>query len=64
MTRDRPTRYLYPLRRDQVKALFYLKEETRRPMSDHLRDAVDRYLAGWGHAGLMGRGRERELRGR
>lgn len=32
-------------------------------MPDHLRDAVDRYLAGWGVAGLMGRGRERELRG-
>ena len=64
MARDRPTRYLYPLRRDQVKALFYLKEETRRPMSDHLRDAVDRYLDTWGHGGLMRRGEEREMRGR
>lgn len=31
-------------------------------MSDHLRVAVDRYLAGWGVGGLMRRGRERELR--
>lgn len=46
-----------------MKALFCLEVETRRPLSDHLRDAVDRYLAGWGLAELMGRGEERDLRG-
>jgi hypothetical protein len=41
-------RYLHPLDRRQVKALYHLKRLTKRPMTDHLREAVDRYLAIWG----------------
>jgi hypothetical protein len=31
-----------------VKALYHLKRLTKRPMTHHLREAVDRYLAMWG----------------
>ena len=33
------------LRRDQVKALFHLKQREGRPMTHLVQEAVDRYLA-------------------
>lgn len=36
--------YQPALRPDQVKALYYLKQQRRRPMTKLLRQAVDEYL--------------------
>jgi hypothetical protein len=46
------------LRRDQIKALFYLKELEGRPMTKLAQEAVDRFLDERGGAGaLIARGR-------
>ena len=37
--------YRPALRPDQVKALYYLKRQMRRPMTRLVREAVDQYLA-------------------
>ena len=37
--------YRPALRPDQVRALFLLKQQRRRPMTRLLREAVDQYLA-------------------
>jgi hypothetical protein len=48
------------LRRDQIKALFYLKELEGRPMTKLAQEAVDRLLDERGGAGaLVARGRAR-----
>jgi len=39
--------YQPALRPDQVKALYYLKRQVRRPMTKLLREAVDLYLAAY-----------------
>jgi hypothetical protein len=36
--------YQPALRSDQVRALYYLKQQRRRPMTRLLREAVDQYL--------------------
>ena len=36
--------YQPALRPDQVQALYYLKQQRRRPMTRLLREAVDQYL--------------------
>ena len=36
--------YQPALRPDQVRALYYLKQQRRRPMTKLLREAVDQYL--------------------
>jgi hypothetical protein len=46
------------LRRDQIKALFYLKELEGRPMTKLAQEAVDRFLDERGGAGaVIARGR-------
>jgi hypothetical protein len=40
----KPKPYAPNLRRDQLKALFYLKELERRPMTKLLQEALDHYL--------------------
>ena len=40
--------YQPALRPDQVKALYFLKQQRRRPMTKLLRDAVDQYLEAFG----------------
>ena len=45
------------MRRDQIKALFYLKRFAGRPMTKLAQEAVDRYLAAHGGVeGLIERG--------
>ena len=39
--------YQPALRPDQVTALYYLKQQRRRPMTKLLREAVDQYLAAY-----------------
>jgi hypothetical protein len=52
-----PKVYSPRLRRDQIKALYYLKRFARRPMTKLLQEAVDWYLEPHGGvAGLIERG--------
>jgi hypothetical protein len=45
------------LRRDQIRALYYLKRFERRPMTKLAQEAIDRYLEQHGGAdGLIKRG--------
>jgi hypothetical protein len=44
----KPKVYAPSLRRDQLKALYYLKELERRPMTKLLQEALDRYLEAHG----------------
>ena len=48
--------YRPALRPDQVKALYYLKRQMRRPMTKLLREAVDQYLAA--HSEQLGERKE------
>ena len=41
------------LRRDQIKALYHLKERSGRPMTRLAQEAVDRYLAEFGGAAMV-----------
>ena len=41
------------LRRDQIKALYHLKERSGRPMTRLAQEAVDRYLAELGGAAMV-----------
>ena len=50
--------YRPALRPDQVKALYYLKRQMRRPMTKLLREAVDQYLAA--HSEQLGERKEGE----
>lgn len=53
----KPKVYAPSLRRDQLKALYYLKELERRPMTKLLQEALDRYLEPHGGVdGLIARG--------
>jgi hypothetical protein len=60
LRRERPWRpkvYAPALRRDQLKALFYLKRFEGRPMTRLLQEALDRYLEPHGGVdGLIERG--------
>jgi hypothetical protein len=52
-----PKVYSPRLRRDQIKALYFLKRFEGRPMTKLLQEAVDRYLEPYGGvAGLIERG--------
>jgi len=48
-----PPVYSPRLRRDQIKALYYLKERSGRPMTWLAQEAVDRYLEGFGGAAMV-----------
>jgi hypothetical protein len=53
-----PKVYSPRLRRDQIKAMYYLKRFERRPMTKLVQEAIDRYLAPHGGVeGLIERGR-------
>jgi hypothetical protein len=53
-----PKGYSPRLRRDQVKAVYYLKRFERRPMTKLVQEAVDWYLEPHGGVeGLIARGR-------
>jgi hypothetical protein len=53
----KPKVYAPRLRRDQLKALYYLKELERRPMTKLLQEALDRYLEPHGGVdGIIARG--------
>lgn len=52
-----PKVYSPRLRRDQIKAVYFLKRFERRPMTELVQEAVDRYLAPHGGVdGLIARG--------
>jgi hypothetical protein len=53
----KPKVYAPSIRSDQLKALYYLKELERRPMTKLLQEALDRYLEPHGGVdGLIARG--------
>ncbi len=55
--------YQPALRPDQVRALYYLKQQRRRPMTNLLREAVDQYLQAHGTPpGVMQEREESEKR--
>ena len=54
--REGQAMYRPALRPDQVRALFLLKQQRRRPMTKLLREAVDQYLAA--HSEQLGERRE------
>ena len=52
-----PKVYSPPLRRDQIKAVYFLERFDGRPMTKLVQEAVDRYLAPHGGVeGLIARG--------
>ena len=67
-TPSAPPVYSPRLRRDQIKALYHLKERSGRPMTRLAQEAVDRYLEGFGGAAMVireaGESFERESEGR
>jgi len=48
-----PPVYSPRLRRDQIKALYHLKERSGRPMTRLAQEAVYRYLEGFGGAAMV-----------
>jgi len=52
-TPSAPPVYSPRLRRDQIKALYHLKERSGRPMTRLAQEAVDRYLEGFGGAAMV-----------
>ena len=52
-TPSAPPVYSPRQRRDQIKALYHLKERSGRPMTRLAQEAVDRYLEGFGGAAMV-----------